>query len=86
MRIRIRCDALACGAGKAISNRIMEKVVGVQVNARCSMQPKWIPGLLASADRWEEKWHHGVPSKGVGECTVVQRVKEEAWDKAGIEW
>jgi hypothetical protein len=64
----------------------VKKIVGVQVNARCGMQPKRIPSLLASANRWEEKWHHGVPGKSVGKCIVVQRVKEKAWDKARIEW
>ena len=61
----IGADACAGSASKAIANRVVKEVECVEMLAGCSMKPKGVPHLVASAERGREEGHHSVPSQGV---------------------
>lgn len=44
------------GSSEAVANRVMQKVIGVEMQARSSMQAKRIPEFGARTYRRSEKW------------------------------
>ena len=82
---RVLADAFAGSTGETVSHSIVQKIVGVEVDACCSMKTEWVPGLLASARGWRKKGQHCMPGKGIREGIMVEGVKDEARDEAGVE-
>jgi hypothetical protein len=46
LRGGISADAFACGASKAISNRVVQKIVRIEMRAGGSMEAKRVPQLV----------------------------------------
>ena len=85
LSIRVPSNPCTRSSSKAIADGIMQKVIGIEMQARSSMQAKGIPEFGARTRRWSEKWQHGVPRKGIGEVISIEAVKNVAWDKTRVE-
>ena len=53
---RIFADTLASSASETVANSIVQKIKCIEVDARCGMESKRVPRLLASAHR---RWKKG---------------------------
>ena len=50
--VLVRADGLAGSTGKAITDGVVEKRVGIEMQARRRMEAKGIPYLIARTNSW----------------------------------